>query len=170
MIVVNDLLQATMDGIHPQAEQKKMRLRLKRNRSNLRMVADPDRVLQIMTNLLSNAIKYSPEGTDVRIAADLSREGPGGAGQAERWLAISVSDQGPGVPEADQERIFGEYEKGGSGRRKRGGVGIGLTLSRRLAEYMGGDLTLESTPGEGATFTLWMPHGREPEQRSGWIG
>ncbi|MGB5676053.1 MAG: GAF domain-containing protein [Gemmatimonadota bacterium] len=170
MIVVNDLLQATMDGIHPQAEQKKMRLRLKRNRSNLRMVADPDRVLQIMTNLLSNAIKYSPEGTDVRIAADLSREGPGEAGQAERWLAISVADQGPGVPEADQERIFGEYEKGGSGRRKRGGVGIGLTLSRRLAEYMGGDLTLESTPGEGATFTLWMPHGREPEQRSGWIG
>ncbi len=170
MIVVNDLLQATMDGIHPQAEQKKMRLRLKRNRNNLRMVADPDRVLQIMTNLLSNAIKYSPEGTDVRIAADLSREGPGGAGQAERWLAISVSDQGPGVPEADQERIFGEYEKGGSGRRKRGGVGIGLTLSRRLAEYMGGDLTLESTLGEGATFTLWMPHGREPEQRSGWIG
>ena len=170
MIVVNDLLQATVDGIHPQAEQKKMRLRLKRNRNNLRMVADPDRVLQIMTNLLSNAIKYSPEGTDVRIAADLSREGPGGAGQAERWLAISVSDQGPGVPEADQERIFGEYEKGGSGRRKRGGVGIGLTLSRRLAEYMGGDLTLESTPGEGATFTLWMPHGREPEQRSGWIG
>jgi signal transduction histidine kinase len=123
-----------------------------------------------MTNLLSNAIKYSPEGTDIRIAADLSREGPEGAGQAERWLAISVADQGPGVPEADQERIFGEYEKGGSGRRKRGGVGIGLTLSRRLAEYMGGDLTLESRPGEGAIFTLWMPHGREPEQRSGWIG
>ena len=170
MIVVNDLLQATMDGIHLEAEQKKMRLRLKRNRGNLRMVADPDRVLQIMTNLLSNAIKYSPEGTDIRIAADLSREGPEGAGQAERWLAISVADQGPGVPEADQERIFGEYEKGGSGRRKRGGVGIGLTLSRRLAEYMGGDLTLESRPGEGAIFTLWMPHGREPEQRSGWIG
>ncbi len=170
MIVVNDLLQAAMDGIHPEAEQKKMRLRLKRNRSNLRMVADPDRVLQIATNLLSNAIKYSPEGTDVRLAANLHREGPTGASEAERWLAISVVDQGPGVPVEDQERIFGEYEKGGSGRVKRGGVGIGLTLSRRLAEYMGGDLTLESTPGEGATFTLWMPHGREPEQRSGWIG
>ena len=170
MIVVNELLQASMDGIHPEAEQKKMRLRLKRNRSNLRMVADPDRVLQIMTNLLSNAIKYSPEGTDVRLSADLSREGPERAPEAERWLAISVTDQGPGVPEADQERIFGEYEKGGSGRSKRGGVGIGLTLSRRLEEYMGGNLTLESTPGEGATFTLWMPHGREPERRSGWIG
>ncbi len=170
MIVVNELLQASMDGIHPEAEQKKMRLRLKRNRSNLRMVADPDRVLQIMTNLLSNAIKYSPEGTDVRLSADLSREGPERAPEAERWLAISVTDQGPGVPEADQERIFGEYEKGGTGRSKRGGVGIGLTLSRQLAEYMGGNLTLESTPGEGATFTLWMPHGREPERRSGWIG
>jgi len=170
MIVVNDLLQAAMDGIHPEAEQKKMRLRLKRNRSNLRMVADPDRVLQIVTNLLSNAIKYSPEGTDVRLAADLSREGPVGLPEAERWLAIGVTDQGPGVPVKDQERIFGEYQKGGSGRAERKGVGIGLTLSRRLAEYMGGALTLESRPGEGATFTLWMPHGREPEQRSGWIG
>ena len=170
MIVVNDLLQAAMDGIHPEAEQKQMRLRLKRNRSNLRMVADPDRVLQIVTNLLSNAIKYSPEGTDVRLAADLSREGPPGSPEAERWLAIGVTDQGPGVPLKDQERIFGEYQKGGSGRSARTGVGIGLTLSRRLAEYMGGALTLESVPGDGATFTLWMPHGREPEQRSGWIG
>jgi signal transduction histidine kinase len=169
MIVVNDLLQAALDGIHPEAEQKKMRLRLKRNRSNLRMVADPDRVLQIVTNLLSNAIKYSPEGTDVRLSADLSRDGPESR-EAERWLAIAVTDQGPGVPIKDQERIFGEYEKGGSGRSARTGVGIGLTLSRQLAEYMGGALTLESVPGDGAMFTLWMPHGREPEQRSGWIG
>jgi signal transduction histidine kinase len=170
MIVVNDLLQAAMDGIHPEAEKKSMRLRLKRNRSNLRMVADPDRVLQIVTNLLRNAIKYSPEGTDVQLAADLRREGPEGAAEAERWLAISVTDHGPGIPEKDQERIFGEYQKGGSGRRARGGMGIGLTLSRRLAVYMGGALTLESAPGDGATFRLWMPHGREPEQRSGWIG
>lgn len=170
MIVVNDLLQAAMDGIHPEAEKKSMRLRLKRGRSNLRMVADPDRVLQIVTNLLSNAIKYSPEGTDVELAADLNREGPEGAAEAERWIAIAVTDHGPGIPEKDQERIFGEYQKGGSGRRARGGMGIGLTLSRRLAVYMGGALTLESTPGDGATFRLWMPHGREPEQRSGWIG
>ena len=170
MIMVNELLQAAMDGIHPEAEKKNMRLRLKRNRSNLRMVADPDRVLQIVTNLLSNAIKYSPEGTDVRLAVDLSREGPEGAAEAERWLAIGVTDHGPGIPEKDHERIFGEYQKGGSGRRARGGMGIGLTLSRRLAVYMGGALTLESKPGDGATFRLWMPHGREPEQRSGWIG
>ena len=130
MIVVNDLLQATMDGIHLEAEQKKMRLRLKRNRGNLRMVADPDRVLQIMTNLLSNAIKYSPEGT------------------------------------FDPQAAGGRY-----GSACLAGIAaLGSTLSRRLAEYMGGDLTLESRPGEGAIFTLWMPHGREPEQRSGWIG
>jgi len=170
MIVVNELLQAAMDGIHPEAEQKGMRLRLKRNRSNLRMVADPDRVLQIVTNLLSNAIKYAPAGTDVHIAAELRRDGPEGVDEAERWLAVGVTDHGPGIPKKDQERIFGEYQKGGSGRNARKGMGIGLTLSRRLAVYMGGALTLESEPGKGATFTLWMPHGREPEQRSGWIG
>jgi signal transduction histidine kinase len=134
------------------------------------MVADPDRVLQILTNLLSNAIKYAPEGTDVHIAAELRRDGPEGVDEAERWLAVGVADHGPGIPKKDQERIFGEYQKGGSGRNARGGMGIGLTLSRRLAEHMGGALTLESEPGKGATFTLWMPHGREPEQRSGWIG
>jgi len=170
MIVVNDLLQAAMDGIHPEAEGKSMRLRLKRNRRTLRVVADPDRVLQIVTNLLSNAIKYAPDGTDVRIAAELRREGPAGVEEAERWVAVGVTDHGPGILQKDQERIFGEYQKGGSGRNARGGMGIGLTLSRRLAEYMGGALTLESEFGKGATFTLWMPHGREPEQRSGWIG
>lgn len=169
MIVVNDLLQASMDGIHPEAEQKNMRFRLKRNRSNLRMVGDPDRVLQIITNLLSNAIKYSGEGTEIRLEAELRREGPIGLDGAERWVAIGVTDQGPGVPKHDQERIFGEYQKGAAGRQARG-MGIGLTLSRRLAEYMGGALTLASEVGKGSTFTLWMPHGREPEQRSGWIG
>ena len=57
----------------------------------------------------------------MQLAADLRREGPEGAAEAERWLAISVTDHGPGIPEKDQERIFGEYQKGGSGRRARGG-------------------------------------------------
>lgn len=169
MIVVNDLLQASLDGIHPEAEKKGMHLRLKRNRSDLRMVADPDRVLQILTNLLSNAIKYSPDGTEVRLAADLRRDGPPAGNGAVQWIAIAVADQGPGIPSEDQERIFGEYQKGTAGRR-RSGMGIGLTLSRRLAEYMGGALTVRSAAGAGSTFTLWMPHGRQPEQRSGWIG
>lgn len=169
MIVVNDLLQAAMDGIHPEADDRGQRFRLERNRSNLRMVADPDRILQIITNLLSNAIKYSPEGTEIRVRADLRREGPSAADGAGRWIAIDVSDQGPGIPRKDQERIFGEYEKGAAGRAMQG-TGIGLTLSRRLAEHMGGYLTVDSEPGEGSTFTLWMPHGREPERRSGWIG
>jgi signal transduction histidine kinase len=169
MIVVNDLLQAAMDGIHPEADKKNMQFRLKRNRANLRMVADPDRMLQIVTNLLSNAIKYSPEGTQVHMQADLRRDGPPRMDQAERWIAIGVTDHGPGIPEKDQERIFGEYQKAAAGRTAKG-TGIGLTLSRRLAEYMGGALTLESELGKGSTFTLWMPHGREPEQRSGWIG
>ncbi len=170
MIVVHDLLQAALDGIRPEAEKKDMKIRLSRGKVGLRMVADPDRVLQIVTNLLSNAIKYSPERTEVRIAAELREEGPGGFGQPTRWVAVDVTDQGPGIPPEDVERIFGEYVTGAAGRTSRGGMGIGLTLSRRLAEYMGGALSVQSEPGQGSTFTLWIPHGRQPERRSGWIG
>ncbi len=169
MIVVHDLLLAATDGMRPEAEQKGMRIRLVESRSDLKMVADPDRALQIITNLLSNAVKYSPEGTEVRIQAELGKKGPPGAGKNGRWVRISVIDEGPGIPEEDLERIFSEYVKGTAGRTTRG-MGIGLTLSRRLAEYMGGALTVDSEPGKGSTFTLWVPHGREPERRTGWIG
>ena len=133
------------------------------------MVADPDRVLQVVTNLLSNALKFSADGTTVTVTARIDAEGPASpAREAERWVAIEVEDQGPGIPPEDLERIFGEWVRAST--RERRGMGIGLTLSRRLAEYMGGALTARSKVGKGSTFTLWLPHGRIPEQRSGWIG
>ncbi len=122
MIVVNDLLQAAMDGIHPEAEKKNMRLRLKRNRSKLRMVADPDRVLQVITNLLSNAIKYSPAGTEVWLEAELRRKGPQVVDGAEQWIAIGVADRRSGTwhsgrgPGADLRRV----SEGSRGPKKEG--------------------------------------------------
>ncbi|MFO7586888.1 MAG: GAF domain-containing protein [Gemmatimonadota bacterium] len=168
VIVVNELLLAAVEGMRPEAEKRDQKLRLRRSPSTLRVVADPDRVLQVVTNLLSNALKFSSEGTPVDIRAGIDRDGPGGDGGAERWVAIEVEDRGPGIPEEDLERIFGEWVRAST--RERRGMGIGLTLSRRLAEYMGGTLTVRSEVGKGSTFTLWLPHGREPERRSGWIG
>lgn len=172
MIQVSELVQAATDALRPEAEKKGMELRVVQERPTLRMVADPDRALQIITNLLSNAVKYSPEGTAITVEAALRHEAPpsaDGSGETDRWISIGVTDEGPGIPEEDLERIFSEYVKGSAGRTTRG-MGIGLTLSRRLAEYMGGVLTVVSDPGQGSTFTLWIPHGREPQRRRGWIG
>ena len=169
VIVVNDLLQAAVDGMRPEAEKRDQKLQLRRSPATLRIVADPDRVLQVVTNLLSNALKFSADGTTVKVTAGIDADGPASpAREAERWVAIEVEDQGPGIPPEDLERIFGEWVRAST--RERRGMGIGLTLSRRLAEYMGGSLTARSKVGKGSTFTLWLPHGRVPEQRSGWIG
>jgi len=101
-------------------------------------------VIQILVNLIGNAVRHSPEGTAVKLVFART------AGTA----SITVSDQGPGINPADQQRIFERFERADSNG---GGTGLGLAISRRLARSMGGDVTLDSTPGAGAHFTLTLP-------------
>lgn len=103
------------------------------------------RVLQIMLNLVTNAIRYAPDGTTVNV--EISAE--------KNWSVISVSDEGGGLREADRERIFQKFER--LGRTGDGGSGLGLYISRRLARFMGGDLTVGDAEGGGAKFTLRLP-------------
>jgi signal transduction histidine kinase len=103
------------------------------------------RVLQVLLNLLSNAIRYTPEKTIVRLDCGLD----GGAA----WIAVEDSGQGLTGPEA--ARVFEKFER--LGRKGDGGSGLGLYISRRLARAMAGDLTVTSTPGEGARFCLRLP-------------
>lgn len=99
------------------------------------------RVLQILVNLIGNAIRYSPQGGSVSVMA-----GPG--------ARVVVSDYGKGVATEDQQRIFEKFERVDTSEP--GGSGLGLYIARRLARAMGGDLTIESAPGEGARFTLTL--------------
>jgi len=115
------------------------------------VVAEFRRVLQILLNLVGNAIRYSPEGSQIRL--ELSGEG-GGA-------SVSVIDEGPGLDKEQQARVFEKFER--LGRSGDGGSGLGLYISRRLARAMGGDLTVESEPGNGASFTLDLP-GHQPQE------
>jgi signal transduction histidine kinase len=101
-------------------------------------------VIQILVNLIGNAIRHSPEGGRVRLV--FSRT-PG-------TTSVTIADEGSGIAPADQQRIFERFERADT---KEGGTGLGLAISRRLARSMGGDVTLDSAPGEGARFTLTLP-------------
>jgi signal transduction histidine kinase/PAS domain-containing protein len=120
--------------------------------------ADHDRTVQILTNLLSNAMKFTPRGGSVSI--DCRAVGD--------EVTFTVRDSGSGIPSGELERIFESfYQVDGSTTRQHGGTGLGLTISRRLAELMGGTLELDS-PGEdrGTTATLhlleYVPDGSQP--------
>ena len=103
------------------------------------------RVLQIVMNLVTNAVRYSPEGGAVTMAVEA---GPDAA-------RLSVIDQGPGIASSDQERIFEKFER--LDVSEPGGTGLGLYIARRLARAMGGDVRVDSIPGNGARFTLFLP-------------
>jgi signal transduction histidine kinase len=109
---------------------------------------EPDRIRQILVNLLTNAHEYSPEGASIAVAAR--------AVGAE--VEISVSDNGPGIPEEQIGRIFDRFTRGDAGLTQRvGGTGLGLAISKSLAELHGGSIEVESTVGAGSTFRLRLP-------------
>lgn len=131
-----------------------------------RIRTDPTHLRQILVNLLGNAVKYTNEGGIV-IRTRLVDSLPDSGSPAERssypanpWIGIQVIDTGIGIDPADQSRIFEEFEQidaGPRGNSAERGTGLGLAISRRLAALIGGMVELESEPGRGSTFTLWLP-------------
>ncbi len=121
-------------------------------RAPVRVRADPEQVETILGNLISNALKYSPDGAEVTVTV---REEPG-------WVAVDVTDHGAGIADEDVAKLFQPF-----GRLQSAiaagiqGTGLGLHLSRGLAQAQGGDIQVASRPGEGSTFTLRLPRGRK---------
>ncbi len=110
-------------------------------------VADAERVRQVLENLLSNALRYAPEGMPVIVEVTTERHAD------STWAAISVQDAGPGIAPEVLPRLFTRFSSGGDKR----GLGLGLYLARGIAEAHGGTLTVDSTPGKGASFCLALP-------------
>jgi two-component system sensor histidine kinase BaeS len=109
---------------------------------------EPDRIRQILVNLLTNAHEYTPEGASIEV----------GARAVGAEVEISVSDDGPGIPEEQLQRIFDRFTRGDAGLTQRvGGTGLGLAISKSLAEAHGGSISAESTVGQGSTFRLRLP-------------
>jgi signal transduction histidine kinase/Tfp pilus assembly protein PilN len=108
---------------------------------------DARRVSQVLLNLVGNAIKFTDTGeVEIRAAA------------ANGQFTLTVRDTGPGIPDADQERIFGEFQQiDNTNTRKQGGTGLGLAISKRMVEIQGGTISVESTLGQGSTFRVVLP-------------
>jgi PAS domain S-box-containing protein len=147
--------------VRPLADQYGSPLSLDHEGQPLQVVSDPRRLRQILLNLLSNAIKFG-RGQPIAV---LSR------GTPEGGVVLEVKDHGEGIAPADMDKIFEEFVQLGKTQLTEG-TGLGLPISRRLAEMMGGRLEVESTPGEGSTFRLVLPATaatpvRPPDARQG---
>lgn len=156
------LAQETVELARNDAANKGLELKFECREGVPTMVqSDPMRLRQILLNLIGNAIKFTEQG-EVRLSLE---SGPSGQ-EGMTDLTFSVLDSGIGILPEDQKRIFDLFTQvDESSTRTSGGVGLGLSISSRLAQMLGGSIEVESKPGQGSTFRLKMPV-RVPEERS----
>ncbi len=150
------LVRESLELMAPLAAEKSVTLAAAGLLPELVANVDAGAIRQALVNLLDNAIKFSPPGASVEISLTAT---------AADWR-IAISDDGPGIPEAEHARIFERFHRLGSElRRETQGTGIGLSLVKAVAEAHGGRVGLESAPGAGSTFTLLIPRTEEIEPR-----
>ncbi|MFH8623248.1 HAMP domain-containing protein [Streptomyces vietnamensis] len=126
------------------------------------LVTDDTRLRQVLRNLLSNAVKFTEHGSvELRIEPASDDELPVSVHRGGPVVAFRVADTGIGIAPENLEAIFGAFQQAdGTTNRKYGGTGLGLSISREIAHLLGGALTVTSVPGEGSTFTLYLPVAR----------
>jgi signal transduction histidine kinase len=147
-----ELVTRVVEVARPAAQARGMSLALALAPDELELFGDPHRLEIVLTNLLGNALKFTPDGG--RVEVRLTR-------QAET-CRVEVEDTGPGIPEQELARIFDRfYQVEGSQRRRQGGAGIGLALAQKLSELHGGRVSVSSRVGQGSTFCVTLPLGRE---------
>ena len=148
---ISEVLKKLDEFVGPQLSEKKLTFTIDCPENDVLACGDSDKVLQILINLLSNAIKFTPEGGRI----DLSCRG-----ERDRIL-LDVQDNGMGIPDDKLDAVFEPFVQVNRGyATPQEGTGLGLSISRDLARRMGGDLTVQSEAGKGATFTLSLPRSK----------
>ena len=158
-----DLVEDLFVTVRPLADERGSTLALEHDGPPRTIITDPRRVRQILLNLLSNAIKFG-QGKPIVVRSQL---------RDDQRFEVEVIDQGIGIGSDDLERIFDEFVQIGKSAQQQEGTGLGLPISKRLAELLHGELLVTSTPGEGSRFQLLLPtgpeshpHPEEPAQHS----
>ena len=147
-------IQYVTESLHSLANAQNLMLRVESDQSKIVIDYDPERFLQVIHNLLSNAIKFTPSGGKVVIRAGVDLAGFKNLPR----LNISVTDSGAGIPPEELPHLFERFfQARNQEHAKAGGTGIGLSLTRELVKAMGGEISVESTPGVGSTFLVRLP-------------
>ena len=155
-VSVTDMCRTLMALMGPLAAKKRLDFRSELAGKLPIAVTDGGKLQQTLYNLLSNAIKFTPAGGSVTLAT--ARGSRAGDREKVEEVAVSVSDSGPGIAEAEQARIFEKfYQADPSLTKESYGTGLGLAIAKELTGLLGGRLSLKSAPGHGATFTISLP-------------
>jgi signal transduction histidine kinase len=144
-------VSGTIYRLAPAAEAKEIEIETRLAEEIPQVMGDFEHLQQVLLNLLGNAIKFSPPGS--RVIVQVQAE-PGEGGNRVRFI---VRDSGPGIPGEEQGLVFNKYYRAAGVRDKENGVGLGLNISRHIVEAHGGNVWVESQPGEGSTFGFSLP-------------
>ena len=158
---LGDLAGGSGEDYRASAEASGLSLSVDLPPEPLVVASDRARIRQIVSNLLSNAIKYTGAGS---IVLRVRRWPPHQLPETTSWAAVDVADSGPGIPPEKWDTIFEEFNRLASDETS--GAGLGLAISQRLAQALGGQITLQSEVGSGSTFTLWLPLEKARESAS----
>ena len=157
-VTLAEVVEAALETTRPAIEARRHALAVRLPEEEVLVEADPVRLAQIVANLLTNAAKFAPPGGRIEVSA--------AADDAE--AVVRVTDDGIGLAPEDLERVFGLFEQGADRPEEVDGLGVGLALSRRLAQLHGGSLVASSPgPGRGSTFTLRLPRASAPARPAG---
>ena len=152
------LVRSSAQTVCELLRERGARLELELPEQPVMVLADADRLTQVMLNLLSNAAKFVPAGQGL-IQVKLMRSGA--------RVQVEVQDNGPGVPPAQQELVFEKFRQGGDSSNRPQGTGLGLPISRRIVEHFGGAMWLRSETGQGACFGFWLPATTRNQDKNG---